>query len=217
MIARRASELSCREAFAVVAHDLTEADALPDAVLADAERRMGCRLPAALRDFYELAGNARTVLDHHDHFLLPDKWFCDGEKVIFLSENQEVVVYAVPVTGPADDPPVFMATNETPYAWHEVSGSCSEFLRVMVHWQGSFGGAMAVGGCARVEHDIRSALEARFRFAGVVNEMEAYGAAGLAVCLVKWTDGWRIFVGASDEERLAEVDALGVDLELYDE
>jgi hypothetical protein len=44
--------------------------------------------------------------------------------------------------------------------------------------------------------------------------MRAYGSAGLAICLVQWDDGWRIFVGALDEDRLAEVDALGVELEM---
>jgi hypothetical protein len=46
--------------------------------------------------------------------------------------------------------------------------------------------------------------------------MAAYGSAGLAVCLVQWTDGWRIFVGAADEKALADLDALGIELEIDD-
>jgi hypothetical protein len=42
--------------------------------------------------------------------------------------------------------------------------------------------------------------------------MRAYGTPELAICLVQWNDGWRIFVGASEEKRLAEIRALGVDL-----
>jgi hypothetical protein len=84
----------------------------------------------------------------------------------------------------------------------------------MVHWEGAFGGAMPIGGFAPVEQRIRTALAERFRLAGEANEMWAYGSAGLAICLVQWDDGWRIFVGARDEDRLAEVDALGVELEM---
>jgi hypothetical protein len=208
------SEALYREAFAVVGYQVTAADALPDEVIAGAERSLGCRAPDALRNFYRLAGGARSILDHYDHFLLPEDWSLEGGKLVFLTENQAVVLYAVDSTVPDEDPPVLMASNQEPYEWHQVCGSCSEFLRVMVHWEGAFGGAMPIVGFASVEQRIRAALAERFRLAGEVNEMWAYGSAGLAICLVQWDDGWRIFVGAQDEDRLAEVDALGVELEM---
>jgi hypothetical protein len=57
---RETSEALYREAFAVVGYDLTEADGLPDKLIVDAERRIGCRVPCALREFYRLAGNANA-------------------------------------------------------------------------------------------------------------------------------------------------------------
>ena len=48
---REISEALYREALAVVGYDLTEADGLPDELIADAARRMGCRAPSALREF----------------------------------------------------------------------------------------------------------------------------------------------------------------------
>jgi hypothetical protein len=209
---REMSEALYREAFAVVGYDLTEADGLPNELIAAAERRMGCRVPSALREFYRLAGNAQRVINHYDDFLVPDKWSLEGGKLVFLAENQAVVLYAVDTAVPAVDPPVVMATNQDPHEWYEVCRSCSEFLRVMVHWEGSFGGAMPAGGSAIVDPFIQSTLAAKFQYAGEVNEMRAYGTPGLAVCLVQWNNGWRIFVGASEEKRLAEIRALGVDL-----
>jgi hypothetical protein len=203
-----------REAFAIVGHELTAADSLPDEAIDSAERRLGCRPPEALRAFYRLAGNARGVIDHYDHFLLPEDWWLEDEKLVFLTENQAVVLYAVDASLPDPDPPVLMASNQEPREWHQVCTSCSEFLQVMIHWEGAFGGAMPMVGFAVVSESIRTMLADRFRSAGEVNEMWAYGSPGLAICLVQWDDGWRIFVGALDRDHLAEIDALGVELEL---
>jgi hypothetical protein len=210
---REVSATLYRQAFAVVGYDLSEADELPDTEIVDAEREMGCSVPSALREFYRLAGNARRVINHYDQFLRPHQWSLEDGKVVFLEENQAVVLYAVDATVPAVDPPVVIAANwgDDPYEWHEVCRSCSEFLRVMVHWEGSFGGAMPTGGTAIVDPSIQSTLAAKFQYAGEVNKMRAYGTPGLAICLVEWDDGWRIFVGATEERRLDEIRLLGVD------
>jgi hypothetical protein len=209
---REVSEAEYRNAFAIIGYELTEADGLPEKVLTNAERRMGCLVPSALREFCRLAGNARQVIDHHDHFLPPEEWTFEGGKLVFMAENQAVVLYAVDAVAAAIDPPVSMATNREPYEWHEVCRSCSEFLQVMVHWEGAFGGAMPVGGSAIIDPAIQSTLAAKFQCAGEVNGMRAYGTPGLAICLVLWNDGWRVFVGASDERRLTEIRVLGVNI-----
>jgi hypothetical protein len=213
---RDVTEALYRQAFAVVGYDLTSADRVPGSEIVAAEARLGCAAPAALRAFYQLAGNARRMLDHYDHLLPPIQWSIEDGKLVFLAENQAVVLYAVDSSLASPDPPVLMTNNQDPFEWYGVCRSCSEFLRVMVHWEGSFGGAMPVAGSGLVDQSIRETLATRFQSAGEVNEMWAYGAPNLAVCLVKWDDGWRIFVGASSDERLADIGALGVDLEIYD-
>lgn len=210
------SEVQYRQAFAVVGYELGPPDAVSDARIADVEGRLGCKVPLPLREFYRVAGNARRVIDHHDHFLLPEDWSLEGGKLVFLTENQAVVLYAVDAAAAHEDPPVVMSNNAEPHEWHEVCGSCSEFLRVMVHWEGSFGGAMPIAASGLVDESLRTSLEARLDLVGEVNAMWAYGKPGLAVCLVQWDDGWRVFVGAEHEDSLAEVDALGVELEVYE-
>ena len=207
------SEAAYRDAFAVVGYELGTADAVPDDEISRAETRLGCTIPLALRSFYRLAGNASRVMDHYDHLLWPEDWWLDGARLVFLTENQSVVLYAVDTSVGKADPAVLMSSNAEPFEWFEVCASCSEFLRVMVHWEGAFGGAMPVTATARVAKSIRSSLEVRLQLAGEVNSMWAYGKPGLAVCLVKWSDGWRVFIGASGPERLADVEALGVVLE----
>ncbi len=207
-------EAQVREMFAVVGRRLKDEDAVPEEEIASAEATLRCRVPQSLRLFYRLAGNARDILDHYDHFLPPRDWSFDGARLLFLVENQGVVVYAVDTADAPADPPVMMANNQEPYDWYQVCASCSEFLRVMVHWEGAFGCAMPVTASALVDENVRHELGARFAAAGEVNEMWAYGAHGLAVCLVKWSDGWRIFVGASDQKALDRLNATGVTLEL---
>jgi len=75
---------------------------------------------------------------------------------------------------------------------------------------------MPIAASGLVDESIRTSLEARLQLAGEVNAMWAYGKPGLAVCLVQGNEGWRIFVGAEREDSLAEVDALGVELEIYE-
>lgn len=44
--------------------------------------------------------------------------------------------------------------------------------------------------------------------------MWAYGKPGVAVCFVRWDDGWRIFVGATSGDLLAQFERnLEVELE----
>jgi hypothetical protein len=44
--------------------------------------------------------------------------------------------------------------------------------------------------------------------------MRAYGRQGLAVCFVKWDDGWRVMVGARTEALLQGlVNELGLEID----
>ena len=203
-----------RDTFALLGRPLQSADAVSDRAIDTAEAALGCRVPEPLRAFYRVAGNARDMIDHHDNFLLPSDWSLEGGNLVFLTDDQAVVLYAVDSKDPEADPPVLMANNEEPYTWHQVCGRCSEFLHVMVHWEGAFGGAMPFAGSATVQETIREALETGFRARGEVNAMRAYSRPGLAVCFVEWDDDWRIFVGAANEDVLAEIANLGVSLEL---
>ena len=80
--------------------------------------------------------------------------------------------------------------------WHKVCKSCSEFVDVMVHWEGAYGSSMAAGAEAIVSRRVKATLDRDWMFIGEVNKMWAYRKRGRTVCYVKWDDGWRIFVAA---------------------
>lgn len=206
--------MTYQDLFEMLGRPLKAGDAIPPKELARAERRLRCRVPDALRAFYDVAVRATDFIDHHDHFLAPGDWSIEAGKLMFLTENQAVVLYAVDATVPSKDPPVFMANNSEPYAWHPACDRCSEFLQVMLCWEGAFGGAMKTGGSVVVPAGLRGKLEAKFQRVGEVNGMSGYVRTGAVVCFVKWNGGWRIFSGATNVTILAKIETdLGVKLE----
>lgn len=101
---------------------LTAADRLNAEELAQADEPLGrlletqhgaasaptrIRLPAALREWYEIAGKAKDVWSRSDTFLLPDQLYLHGDALVFYVENQAVVAWGVPLSQiGSDDPPV---------------------------------------------------------------------------------------------------------------
>src|SRR5688572_27586130 len=96
-----------RSAFATLARPLEAGDGYPEEIVSEAERRLGIRLPETLRAFYLSAGRFDGFNLAHDRLLRPEDWSLDAGKLVFLVENQGVVVWGVEAgPSPGDDPPV---------------------------------------------------------------------------------------------------------------
>jgi uncharacterized protein (TIGR02996 family) len=122
--------LRYQAAFAALARPLRPKDGVPESRVARGERRLGIRLPRALRDYYLVAGRFDQFnVDVHDHLMPPESWELDSGIVEFLNENQGVARWGVKVNGPAgDDPPVFHAYADEPMDWGEINPRCSEVI-----------------------------------------------------------------------------------------
>ncbi len=210
------TEQDYAEMFRLLGRPLGEEDAVPADEIDAAAAVLGCRVPEPLRAFYRVGGRAVDFIDHHDHFLPPEEWSLEDGKLVFLAENQGVVLWAVGTEHAyaIDDPPVFTANNEEPLDWKQVAPRCSDFLEFMVIWEAGFGGAMPVTGSAIVEEGLRSTLAKSLRTHGELDGGHAYSGPGLAVCMVEWADDWMILVGAVNEEAMTPLFALGVRLEI---
>ena len=124
-----------KSTIATLIRPLTPEDGLSKASMADAESRLGLRLPTVLREYYLLAGRFDKFNRAHNELRRPEEWAVDGGKLVFLEENQCVVFWGVEaVTSPEDDPPVYQAQNirERPTEWYQEHKRCSEFLIVML-------------------------------------------------------------------------------------
>jgi hypothetical protein len=193
-----------RQAFVSLRRPLQRKDGIPAKELLTAEKQLGLRVPVALREYYQVAGRAHDFNCVHDRLLPPPEWTIESRRLVFMEENQAVVLYGTEA-GPqaSEDPPAFMGENDDPMRWHKVNGQCSVFLLVMLHWEAAFGGAMPHCGSAQVRAGLRKVLDRDWSFVGEVNRMRAYQKPGRAVCLVKWDDSWRLFAGASSAGDLA--------------
>jgi len=199
--------------FETLGRPLNPEDGIPEAELPVAEQRLGIRIPKALADFYRLAGKADDYTSVFNRLLPPNELSMEYGKLMFLVENQEVVVWGTDALAePTDDPPCYQATNKEPLAWDCVSERCSIFILVMLHWEAAFAGAMPFASTAIVEGKRVDFLDANWSFVGEVNGMRAYNKSGAVICFVKWeNDEWRVFAGATDEAGLnAIASELGV-------
>jgi pimeloyl-ACP methyl ester carboxylesterase len=197
-----------RQVFASLGRPLRRRDGMPQKDLLAAERQLGLRVPAALREYYRVAGHADDFNCSHDRLVRPSNWTIESRKLVFMVENQAVLLYGTPA-GPQpldDDPPVFMGYNDEPIQWYKANSRCSDFLLVMLHLQAAYGGAMPYGGTAQGRAGLRKVLDRDWSFVGELNQMRAYHKPGRAVCFDKEGDDfWRVYVGASSEAELAAV------------
>lgn len=201
-----------RRAFATLGRPLTPRDGRAESRIAAAERKLGVRLPKALRDYYLVAGRERRFNCVHNRLYAPHEWSVDGDKLVFMEENQAVVLWGTAAScEPSEDPPVFQGVNGDPIEWYEEHERCSVFLIVELHWQGAFGGAMRWSATAAAPADLVALLDRSWPFVGEVNQMRAYSRQGQAACFLQWDDSWRVFAGARTKRGLDGIAAeLGV-------
>lgn len=204
-----------RTLFGTLGYELRASDGRAESRIAAAERKLGARLPNALREYYLVAGCERRFNLTYNQLLAPSEWSIDNGHLIFLAENQAVVLWGVKASKrPAQDPQVFQGVNGKSIWWYPEHKHCSTFLTVMLHWNGCFGGAMPHTGSATVKLALRRRLDRDWNFAGEVNAMRAYNLPGKAVCMLKWDDPlsrvngkapWRVFAGAATKELFNEL------------
>ncbi|WNI20456.1 SMI1/KNR4 family protein [Streptomyces sp. ITFR-16] len=90
---------------------LEHEDGWTEADLDAAEKRLGHRLPAALREAYLLFGRRRDLTSNHDVLLGPAELYVDdaGEALVFRHENQGAASWGVRLDDlRGDDPAVFV-------------------------------------------------------------------------------------------------------------
>ncbi|MGW7358066.1 SMI1/KNR4 family protein [Streptomyces sp. NPDC054802] len=88
---------------------LDEDDGCPEADLAAAEKRLGLRLPTALREAYALLGRREDLTSNHHTLCAPAELYVDewGEALVFRDENQGAARWGVLLADLShDDPPV---------------------------------------------------------------------------------------------------------------
>ncbi len=206
--------------FARLGYPLSKRSGLSEDQVARAEAKCGIRLPVALRDYYLMAGREKALNHAFNRLCMPSDWGVHSGKLVFMEENQTVVVWGVNATRrPTHDPSVFQAPlvdGEIDRWWVEHK-SCSEFLKFMIHLQAAYGGGMPFTASAPATNSLPSKLKRRWQFGGEVNQMSAFSLERRVVCVAPWRGlnpsgkPRRVFAGATTKEDLV---AIAEELEL---
>jgi hypothetical protein len=117
-----------KDFFAAWYGPLEPADGCPSQSISAAEQRLQTPLPAALREWYALAGRRRSVWPRQDHFLEPEQLRIARDKLVICVENQGVVQWAIPLDCLSrDDPPVLVSDQCDSNQWIEETSNISLF------------------------------------------------------------------------------------------
>jgi len=111
---------------------LKEGDGYSAQEVDTAERRLGFKLPAALREWYLLAGKRKDLTAVQNFLRPPDRLFTrvedDSEMLYFYTENQAVVNWGISFNDiRLDDPPVLLDES-----MEMQNDTLSEFITQMV-------------------------------------------------------------------------------------
>jgi hypothetical protein len=143
----------------------------------------------------------------------------DGGKLVFLEENQCVVVWGVEATtSPEDDPPVYQGTiiRGRPTEWYLEHERCSEFLLVMLHLQAVWGGYKFLGG-SDIDSEALEKFLTGWTPVGLVSGLLAFCREGRAACVIQDGGPSQLYVGGRTERDFeaieAELEAAGVALD----
>ena len=144
----------------------------------------------------------------------------DKQRLIFMEENQAVVLWGVSTRTPdSDDPPISQGNNDEPITWYPEHRKCSVFLAVMLHYQAVSGGFLFCGSAEAPDQSGYLFEERGWKCYGEVNSLLAYCRPNQVVCLqppgdLPFVQKWSILAGGKTKGDLQTIAAdLGVTIE----
>lgn len=111
----------------ILERDIGREDATPAARLDASEKRIGRRLPSAVRELYLLAGEAQELREHN-RLVEPEDLEIDDGYLVFMHENQDVVQWGIRVPFAGDDPEVWQCVNGDVPDWFSEDVPFSKFI-----------------------------------------------------------------------------------------
>jgi hypothetical protein len=120
----------------ILERDVLEADGVSEEAFAQAESRLGLRLPVALREYFLIAGNADDANRMHNVLFRLDEFFIEDGFLVFMEENQAVVHWGIPVDRLDEpDPDVWQRVNGPEPVWYSEELPFSSFMMKNLAWQ----------------------------------------------------------------------------------
>jgi hypothetical protein len=199
-------------------------DGISDNTILLAEQRLGLKIPKALRSFYALVGNRKDITESYNRLLAVDKISVKDDILVFLEENQAVVIWGIRVNDLSlDDPAVFVAENNPKRIWKSTGDKLFIFLGSMLYWQAVNGGLSYIGVASRIGRNIKPQLKqwTKIKIGSYFHDMEMFALSGKVVCVVEENDSFDLYAGGRSRDDFVAVDQLiGIKWDystLYDE
>jgi hypothetical protein len=198
-------------------------DAVSDAVLNEAEARLGVRLPPALRTLYAVTGSSKSIHCAYNELLPPGRIYFADDHLVFYEENQVVVVWGIPQSRLGDDdPPVEQGQPNSMRRdmFYPEFRSVSEFACAQGAWQAVNGGLPYSGIRNRPRADAprpasRPGLQAKLGPADLVTEdMSAWLVDGGVA--IELPDGYLGLATQSAEQFSVSSERIGLALKDWD-
>jgi hypothetical protein len=147
-----------------------------------AERRLGLKLPRALRTYYLKTGATRALHQRHNRLLSPRQLRVADDHLVFYEENQNVVEWGIRVRDlKRADPPVRQGQqHDDHWHWYPEFKSVSEFALAQGAWQAVMGGMRYVANRAGTKRPPKSLGAPVFENAGMKAWLIPGGVAVLA-------------------------------------
>jgi hypothetical protein len=173
-----------RDLFETFGYPLTDGMRVAAKTLVTTEKRLGVKIPNALREYYLVAGRERRFNTCHNRLLPPERLFIDHKKLVFMEENQTVVWWGVSMRNLNSlDSSVFQGVNEDPIAWYLEHKKCSTFLKVMLHYQAVSGGFPFIGSASSPDNVHEMLKRDSWTYVGELNQLWAFNRQNQVVCV----------------------------------
>ena len=119
----------------LIGRPLITRDGVAEQRLKQAEKRLGIALPAAMRDYYVVAGAAIENREHNQLYT-PEELVVEEGRLLFMEENQAVVHWGVPLRSKRRaDPEVWQRVNGDKAEWYSEHMAFSVFIVKNLAWQ----------------------------------------------------------------------------------
>jgi len=119
----------------ILGRNLLVKEGIDELAIQKIELKLGIQLPKVLKDFYALIGNIPLFVEGHHYFLDLEELLVKDEKLVFLAENQQMLHWAVDLSGTTT---VYQTTDTiqgTDLIWYEEAFDLERFLEMMLYVQ----------------------------------------------------------------------------------
>lgn len=125
----------------IIGRSLKVIDGINAATIAEAEGKLGVRIPEVLKEFYLLVGNMEIFMSSFDRFFQPNDMYFEHDALVFVEENQAVCCWGIKKNELSQENPIIYQFNDPDNPeWYSEEIGLVDFLQLLMYYQCAQGG-----------------------------------------------------------------------------